>query len=89
MYENFNSPVILGQAAGMHLVVEFSGVNFNDLLMNWIQKYGVIVYPVERYAIKKGYHINRIIMGYGSLTVEDIQEGVKRLKDAIENYQQK
>ncbi|MEH7085481.1 PLP-dependent aminotransferase family protein [Neobacillus drentensis] len=89
LYENFNNPVILGQAAGMHLVVELAGVNFNDLLMNWIQNYRVKVYPVEKYAIKKGYHINRIIMGYGSLTVEDIQEGVKRLKDAIENYQQK
>lgn len=88
LYENFNSPVILGQAAGMHLVVEFAGVNFNDVLMNWIQNYGVKVYPVERYAIKKGNHINRIMMGYGSLTVDDIQEGVKRLKCAIENYQQ-
>lgn len=89
LYENFHDPVILGQAAGMHLVVELSGVNFHDTLIEWIQKNGVMVYPVERYAIKKGIHINRIIMGYGSLTVKDIQEGVKRLKDALENYQQK
>lgn len=84
LYENFNAPVILGQTAGMHLDVEFAGVNFNEELMNWIQKYDVKVYPVEMYAIEKGNHINRIIMGYGRLIVEDIQEGVKRLKYAIE-----
>lgn len=74
---------ILGQAAGMHLVVEFPDIRFTEPLLRRIEREGVRVYPVERYAIRKGRYERHIVMGYGSLTVEAIEEGVARLKRAL------
>lgn len=82
----FPNSIILGHAAGMHLVVEFNSIEFNKDLIDWIQKYSVHIYSVDYYAMLKGTHCNKIVMGYGSLSVEKIEEGVQRLKNAIEEY---
>ncbi|MGG3586951.1 GntR family transcriptional regulator [Priestia megaterium] len=82
--KHFTDAKILGQAAGMHLVVELPKVSFTEEVINRIKQYGVIVYPVERYALQEGIHQNKIVMGYGSLTVESIKKGVERLKMALE-----
>lgn len=76
---------ILGQAAGMHLVVEVPGVRFTEALLRRIYAEGVQVYAVEHYAIRKGRHEHQIVMGYGALPIESIQEGVARLRRAIED----
>ncbi|TMV52332.1 PLP-dependent aminotransferase family protein [Paenibacillus mesophilus] len=75
---------ILGQAAGMHLVVEIPGTRFTQTLLDQIHFEGVQVYAVEHYAIRKGRHEHQIVMGYGGLTIESIQEGVIRLRRALE-----
>lgn len=74
---------ILGESAGMHLVVEVPGVRFTPATMRRISERNVLVYAVEDYAIVKGVHDNRIVMGYGALTPEAIQEGVACLAEAI------
>jgi GntR family transcriptional regulator / MocR family aminotransferase len=83
---HFPDSVILGHAAGMHLVVELQSVTFNKQLLDWIQLHSIRIYPVEDFSIVKGAHCHKVLMGYGSLTVENIKEGVKRLKDAVEGY---
>lgn len=80
--------LILGQAAGMHLVVEIPGIQFTQSLLQRIHSEGVQVYPVEHYAIRKGRHEHQIVMGYGGLTIESIQEGVIRLRRALERETQ-
>ncbi|WP_141430837.1 PLP-dependent aminotransferase family protein [Bacillus sp. 03113] len=87
--EHFPNANILGQAAGMHLVVEMPNVKFTEDLNNWLKKVGVLVYPVERYALNKGFHESKIVMGYGGLTEEKIRIGVARLKAGLESYKQK
>lgn len=74
---------ILGDATGLHLIGEFIAIKFSDEVMNKILKHGVRVYPVELHTIKKSIHLNKIIMGYGNLTHEEIKEGIKRLSMAI------
>lgn len=74
---------ILGESAGMHLVVELPGVVFTEDVIARIMREGVQVYAVEHYAMVRGRHENRIVMGYGGLTVEAIAEGVERLAWAI------
>jgi GntR family transcriptional regulator/MocR family aminotransferase len=74
---------ILGESAGMHLVVELPDVAFNEAVLARIHEEGVQVYAVEHYAMVRGRHENRIVMGYGGLTVEAIAEGVERLARAI------
>ena len=78
-----NEYIIKGQATGLHLVAEFKNILFTEEVLERIIKEKVKVYPVERYAIQKGRHSNKIILGYGHLSIEDITEGIKRLKKAI------
>jgi GntR family transcriptional regulator / MocR family aminotransferase len=82
----FPECVILGQAAGMHLVVEIPRVSIHQPLIEWIQNYGVQVYSVNHYSLVKNVHVNKMVLGYGSLPLEKIEEGVRRLKEAIESY---
>ncbi|MUK87838.1 aminotransferase class I/II-fold pyridoxal phosphate-dependent enzyme [Ornithinibacillus sp. L9] len=84
--QHFSDCSILGHAAGMHLVVEFPSIKFSKRLIHWIQEHSVKIYSVEQYSILKGKHSNKIVMGYGSLPTEKIEEGVRRLKKAIETY---
>jgi GntR family transcriptional regulator/MocR family aminotransferase len=86
---NFQDEFIIeGEAAGLHLVIEFKNISFTKEILSEILKEKVKVYPVEKYAIHKGNHMNKIILGYGHLNIEEIQEGVKRIrKGIISSYQ--
>jgi GntR family transcriptional regulator/MocR family aminotransferase len=74
---------ILGESAGMHLVVELPDQRFTERTMRRIHEAGVQVYAVEHYALLKGKHEHQIVMGYGGLTADAIQEGVVRLAKAL------
>jgi len=78
-----NNIKILGYSTGLHLVVELQNINFSNAMLEKIEQFGVKVYPVEEHSIMKGNHNNRIILGFGHLKKEDIQEGVSRLFQAI------
>lgn len=81
---NFKDKVkIIGDATGLHLTAEFKDVDFSNDIIDKILEHGVRIYPVEIHTIKKGVHKNRIIMGYGNLTNEQISEGVSRLRNAL------
>lgn len=84
--KHFPDCSILGHSAGMHLVVELKSVGFNEQLLEWIQDYSVKVYSVDQYSIVKGRHDNKIVLGYGSLSIKKIEEGVERFKNAIVTY---
>lgn len=83
--EEFGSKVkVLGDSTGMHLIAEFQKMEFPDRRVNEIaNKYKVQIYSVELHTIKKGMHRNKIILGYGNLTFEEIKEGIHRLKQAL------
>lgn len=78
---------ILGHAAGMHLVVELPNVPIHSSLLEWIKKHGVLIYSVDHYSLLKGAHGHKMVLGYGSLTIDKIEEGIKRLKTAIHSFQ--
>ncbi|PKG25107.1 MocR-like pyridoxine biosynthesis transcription factor PdxR [Niallia nealsonii] len=82
----FHQAKIIGKAAGMHLVVEMAGIDFKKELVQKIKEKGVCIYPVEEYSIKKGEHTQKIIMGYGGLTPEQIKKGILLLRDALNEY---
>jgi Transcriptional regulators containing a DNA-binding HTH domain and an aminotransferase domain (MocR family) and their eukaryotic orthologs len=77
--------VIKGYAAGLHLVAEFRNVSFTEEVLEKITQQKVKVYPVEKYAVHKGRHSNKILLGYGHLSIEEITEGIKRIKKGISN----
>lgn len=70
--------------AGLHLVVRFPGFSFDDGLVERIKAGGVRVYPVERYAIRRGHYRDWLILGYGNLSFEDMDKGTARLRAALD-----
>lgn len=78
-----NEYIVRGQATGLHLVAEFKNIIFTEEVLKKIMEQEVKVYPVEKYAMEKGKHINKIIFGYGHLSIEEIEDGIKRLEKAI------
>ncbi len=85
IHEYFPNAVrVIGEAAGMHIVTEFSKVNFSPKIIEGIKKANVNVIPVEDHAIVKGRHKHQIILGYAHLEPSEIEQGLSRLKNVID-----
>ncbi|HWQ29572.1 MAG TPA: hypothetical protein VN549_01170 [Negativicutes bacterium] len=54
---------ISGEAAGMHVVVEFDGVEFDTALMKAIESARLSLIPVEEHSAVKGRHCGQVILG--------------------------
>lgn len=77
---------ILGQAAGLHIVVHFPGIIFTPELIRRLMKEKIKIYPVADYSLShREEHLNEIIMGYAHLTLADITDGIKRLSKIFES----
>ncbi len=77
-----NHAQVSGENAGLHLLLRFDReLTKEDALA--ILESGVEVELVEEDSIIKGNHKNEIVLGYGKLSFEEIEEGVIRLKRAI------
>jgi len=74
---------IYGDVAGLHLVAEFGGKALTEQTFADWEEAGVRLYPVEQHTIRKGYHQSKVILGYGNLTQEEIEEGVRRIKTVL------
>lgn len=74
---------ISGDKTGLHLVVQFPGRTFDIQLLNACLEAGVWVYPVEEHALIKGYHQDKILLGYGHLEEEKIKEGIRRMASVL------
>ena len=74
---------ITGEDAGLHLLVEFLDRDFQRADFPRLAKRGVKVDWVEDYASRKGLHRNQLVLGYGGLEPDQIEEGVLRLKALV------
>ncbi len=79
-----NEVSILGEAAGLHIVAEFSDTIFSPELIMGLEEAGVSVIPVEEHAMIKGEHINQIIIGYAHLDQQDMKKGLSRLRQVLD-----
>lgn len=75
-----------GDSAGLHLVVEFPGMRFDDRFIQKCGEFGIRIASVEEHSIRKGRHLNKLLLGYGHLEPAEIQEGVSLLHSFIKNY---
>ncbi len=73
---------ISAECAGLHLLVtyhrELTEEDFDSM-----KRVGIEADSVEEYAIEKGNHMKRLVLGYGALSQTQIEEGVARLKRAL------
>lgn len=73
-----------GQAAGLHMVAEFPGIQFTDSVLAIMRAHGVRAVPVEHHALCcDGTHAHRLILGYAHLSEQAIERGVTALHAAL------
>lgn len=73
---------ISGEYAGLHLLISFDR-ELTEADRVRFASHRVDIDFVEDYALIKGKHSNRLVLGYGELTHEQIEEGILRLKTAL------
>jgi GntR family transcriptional regulator/MocR family aminotransferase len=84
LQKEFNKSVTLsGESAGLHILVRINNDMNEQELINTARKQDVSVYGTSRYWLtelpqQKPY----ILLGFGSMRGEEIEEGIKRLKKA-------
>lgn len=78
-----NRVVIHGKNAGLHILLEFKDRLCESELIERADKYGVKVYAVSTFWMRLDkYTNNMVLLGFGSLTEDEIIEGVKLLSEA-------
>lgn len=75
---------IHGADAGMHIVAEFDKVVFSKEIIKSLLTSDVYTVPVEEHSFTKGTHKNQIILGYAGLGKDEMETGIKTLKQVIE-----
>jgi len=73
-----------GDAAGLHLSVEFKSMRFDEAFIKKCRENGIRIASVEQHAIRKGRHSNKLLLGFGHLEPVEIREGVSILRSVIQ-----
>jgi GntR family transcriptional regulator / MocR family aminotransferase len=75
--------VAFGDAAGLHVAIDFPGMNFNEAFYNKCLQKGLYIMPVESHCLEKGRHQSKLLIGYGHLEPDAIKKGVVILSAII------
>lgn len=70
-----------GDAAGLHLALEFPGRRFDREFARTCRESGILITPVEKHSIRKGRHLEKLLLGYGHLDTAEISAGLQLLHD--------
>lgn len=65
-----------GDAAGLHLAVQFPGRCFDNEFIERSKAYGIRITAVDYHSICKGRHLDKLLLGYGHLEPEEIRRGI-------------
>ncbi|SMD03103.1 PLP-dependent aminotransferase family protein [Sporomusa malonica] len=66
----------LGDAAGLHIVLQFPGMTFDQTFAQHCKECGIYITPVEYHSIHKGMHLDKLLLGYGHLEADEIRKGI-------------
>jgi GntR family transcriptional regulator / MocR family aminotransferase len=72
-----------GDAAGLHLALEFPGKYFDEQFLTRCEQRNLRVTPVEQYSNVKGSHLDKLLLGYGHLEPDEIRAGIRLLHDVM------
>lgn len=77
---------LLGDRAGLHLVLQIEGKRFEKDFIHKSQALGIRANPVEEYCLTKGRHSDKLMLGYGHLAIKAISENVRVLSEFVKSY---
>ncbi len=72
-----------GDASGLHVALQFPGFEFGGKFILSCKNSGIRVSPLTQYCISRNDHKDMLLVGYGHLSSEQIQEGIKALHQLI------
>lgn len=72
-----------GDAAGLHLAVQFEGRHFDESFRKSCIESGIRITPVSCHCIEKEQHTDKLLLGYGHLEPGKIVEGVRLLHQVM------
>ncbi len=73
---------ILGERAGVHILLQFSPERSERELVESAAAAGVCVYPLSEYCIDRQEHVPTVLLGYADMEEEEIREAVRLLAGA-------
>ncbi|RIX50316.1 PLP-dependent aminotransferase family protein [Paenibacillus nanensis] len=83
LYDAFGSHIsVLGDEAGMHVLVQFTDARLAQLPWKETADYGFLVETTDDYQLPSPFPVETkgIVLGYGNLTEQQIEEGVQRIR---------
>lgn len=85
IHESFSSQnvKILGSATGLHLAVQFKSMSFSQEILDRIERNGAKFYGVWGHSSDPSRHRDKLLIGYGNLTLDEIRRGMLILADFI------
>lgn len=72
-----------GDAAGLHLAVQFAGMTFDDAFVEKCRRSRIRIAPVVHHSIRGDEHVDKLLFGYGHLEPGEIYEGISLLHDML------
>ncbi|WP_058303703.1 MocR-like pyridoxine biosynthesis transcription factor PdxR [Gorillibacterium timonense] len=75
-----------GDQSGLHLVLQLPGLHFDEEFLAKSQSVGIRAIPVESYCLVKGKHQDKIMLGYGHLNMDEIENKVERFYHFISQH---
>ncbi len=68
-----------GDASGLHLALQFLGMDFGEAFIQKCKDAHIRIASVTQYCPQRDNHRDKLLLGYGHLSHEQIQEGMKAL----------
>lgn len=77
---------IWGDESGLHVALQVPGAKFGTQFERDSQAAGIRVVPVTQYCPEESEHEDKLLLGYGHLSHEQIQNNVRALHKLISQY---
>jgi GntR family transcriptional regulator / MocR family aminotransferase len=76
---------VFGDSAGLHLAIQFPGMCFGEAFLKRCSDAGIRISTVEQHSIRKGSHLDMLLLGYGHMEPEEIQRSISKLYALIQD----
>ncbi len=77
-----NNVNVIGEKSGLHIVLEVKNKMTEKDLIHSAMEVGIKVYPLSVYCDGMENHEAKVLLGFGGLSEIEIEEGIRKLKDA-------
>ena len=84
LHDSFGDSVTpWGDVSGLHTALQFPGYTFEREFIHRCADQGIRIAPVSQYCTSEADHVDKLLIGYGHLRIEQIREGIKILGTVV------